>query len=151
MTEYAFSVFAICLVSGLCGLLCYGSGTSEKIVLGIVTLYVMAAPLAESVGAFDFDSLTEGVTPPEISTEPGYSAVAEEAFADGICRAITEEFSLKKENIRVKITGFDFENMKAQSIKIYLSGIGVLADYRGIEDYINSLEMGECQVEIELG
>ena len=151
MTEYAFSVFAICLVSGLCGLLCYGSGTCEKIVLGIVTIYVILTPFAESVGSFDLDSLTEGINPPEISIENGYISVAEETFAKGICSAVAEKFSLNKENIRVRISGFDFKKMKAENIQIYLSGKGVLGDYRGIESYVNSLEMGECQVEIELG
>ena len=81
----------------------------------------------------------------------GGVAVAEDAFARGIGRAVEEKFSLEEGSVDVKVIGFDFEKMRAESIKIILSGRSVVADYRGIEKYVNSMEIGKCEVVIEIG
>ena len=108
-------------------------------------LYIIA------LSDMDIDSIFDKITLPEQELEGGYSEVAEEAFSEGIARAVAEEFSLNKENIRVKIRGFDFENMRADSITVILSGRSVTADYRAIEKYFNGLDVGVCKVEIEIG
>ena len=87
----------------------------------------------------------------EYETDADPSHVAEAAFADGIRNAVAEKFYIDKENIRVKIRNFDMEKMSCDQIMIFLDGAGVFADYRGIEEYINGFEMGECEVEITLG
>ena len=78
-------------------------------------------------------------------------AVAEEAFAEGIARAVASKFSLPEEDIRVTVQGFDFSSMSAERIRIFLSGRAALADYKQIEKYINEQQMGECECEIEIG
>ena len=95
--------------------------------------------------------IIESVTDGNYEIEADPSAVAEEAFADGIKTAIADKFLLNKEDISLKIKDFDMKSMRCAEIVIFLSGSAVLSDYRGIEAYINSLGMGECRVEIQLG
>ena len=151
MNEYVLTVFAVCVITGVLGLISYGSGRAEKLALGVITLYIIIAPLVSALSDMDIDSIFDKITLPEQELEGGYSEVAEEAFSEGIARAVAEEFSLNKENIRVKIRGFDFENMRADSITVILSGRSVTADYRAIEKYFNGLDVGVCKVEIEIG
>lgn len=151
MNEYTLSVFAICAICGLMSLLCYGSGTAEKTAVGIVSAFIIISPLVTAVRNIDIDKALDLLTGGSYETDADCSAVAEEAFAKGIGQAVADKFSLDKEDIRVKIIDFNMETMSARQIKISLSGTAALADYRGIESYVNSLEMGECRVEIEIG
>ena len=151
MTEYTLGVFGILAICGLLSLVCYGSGVAEKTAVGIISAYIIISPLLTMVWSIDpsvvIDSLTDG----GYRTDAGPSFVAEEAFSEGIRLAVSEKFSIDKENIRVKILDFDMEKMSCRQIKIYLEGMGIIADYRGVESYVNSLGMGECKVEINLG
>ena len=151
MNEYALTVFSVCVITGVLGLVSYGSGRAEKLALGVITLYIIIAPLVSELGNIDIDSLFDKTTMPEYELEGGFSQVAEDAFAEGIAKAVAEEFSVDLENIRVKIRGFDFENMRAEQITVILSGRSVAADYRSIEKYLNDLDVGVCRVEIEIG
>lgn len=151
MREYLLSVFAICLVASLVGFFSQGRlRSTEKIVIGIITLYVVISPIGSAVKNFDPDDIFSFDIP---STETGgnVSAVAEEAFARGIAVAVAEEFSLKASDIRVKTQGFDFEKMSAERIKVTLSGGAVTSDYRAIESFLNKQQFGRCEVEIEIG
>lgn len=151
MTEYTLCIFSVCVISGLVSLLCYGSGTAEKTAVGIITAFIIISPLVTAVKNIDIEAALDSLTGTGVEIGADPSLVAEEAFAKGIIQAVADKFSLDKENVRVKIVGFDLEKMSAEQIKITLSGVAVLADYRGIESYINSLEMGVCSVEIEIG
>ena len=151
MSEYAFSVFAICLVGGVLSLLCHGSGMGERIVLGIVTLYIIISPLAGGLSSIDIDRWMDSLKGESVQVAPGYLGVVEESFADGIALAVAEKFSLDRDNIRVSLRNFDIENMSAERIRVTLSGVAALADYKAVERYVNSLDLGECDVEIEIG
>ena len=151
MSEYAISVFAVCLVGGIALMLTYGGGTSEKIAVGLITLSVIITPLADCLSDFNIEEWLNSIKAEvgDVGTE--YGEVLEEAFAEGIVRAVADKFSLDKENIRVSLTGFDAERLWAQRIRITLSGRAALADYKAVENYVNTLEMGKCDVEIEIG
>ena len=151
MSGYALGVFAICLVGGVLTLLSYGSAVSERVVIGIVTLYIIISPLASGLSDFNLDGWLESLKGENIQVAPEYEGVIEESFADGVARAVAEKFSLDKENIRVSLSGFDFSNLRAEKIRISLSGRAALADYKAVEKYVNGLELGECDVEIEIG
>lgn len=151
MTEYALGAFAILAISCLLSLVCYGSGTAEKTAVGIIAAFIIISPLVTAVRDIDIDSALDSITGGGYESEVSPSPVAEDAFAEGIKRAVADKFSVDKENIRVKIIDFDMKNMSCGQIVIFLRGTGVFADYRGIESYINSLGMGECRVEVELG
>lgn len=149
MTGYITGVFAISALLGLCSLLSYGKDDERvrKFAFSILLLYVTVLPLSGiSLGDIDFGNLKNP------GTNVGeYENVAREAFISGIREHIAREYSLDEDNIRVLVEDFDFSVMRAGRIRIILSGSAVFADYKGIEKYVNNLDMGECRVEIEIG
>ena len=151
MREYLISVFVICFLTGVLGRVSFSGGEFEKTALLIITLFVIASPLTGLIGNFSLDS----VLPPEGEydgmLDEGYVEIAEQAFSDGIKRAIEEKFLLESDGVRVRVFGFDFNNMRAESIKVILSGKAATADYRRIKAYVDSLDVGECEVNIEIG
>lgn len=151
MNGYALSVFAICLIGGALTLLSHGSGMGERLAIGIVTLYIIISPLAEGLSDFNLDRFIDSLQGESVQVAPGHEGVIEDAFSDGVARAVAERFSLDRENIRVSLRNFDIENMRAEKIRLTLSGSAALADYKAVEKYVNSLDLGECDVEIEIG
>ncbi len=151
MSEYAIGVFVISALVGLLSHLSYrGRGDPSRLALAIVMLYVVISPLATMTDKLDFDSIFEVEYDSSI-IGGGYEGVAEDAFCDGIVSAVANEFSLSENDLRVEVRGFDFEKMKADKIRVILSGRAALADYKGIEKYINGLSIGVCECEIEIG
>ena len=148
MKEYMLSVFLISALVGVLSLIAYrGKSDPSRLALGIILVYVVVSPLSELPLEFDFNNLLGEISVPSGEVE----GVAEEAFAEGIARAVASKFSLSEENVRVTVYGFDFSSMTAERIRIYLSGRGALADYKQIEKYINEQKIGECECEIEIG
>lgn len=151
MKGYLLSVFAICVVAALLGFLSHGRlRSTEKIVIGIIMLYVLLSPLSTAIKNLDPNDIFS-FDIPSSENMGNASAVAEEAFGRGIAVAVAEEFSLEVSNIRVKTDGFDFEKMSAERIKVTLSGKAAAADHRAIESYLNKQNLGRCEVEIEIG
>lgn len=150
MKEYALSVFAICAICGLLSLLCYGSGRAERSAVSIIAAFVIISPMVVAVKNIDLDTALDSLTGGSYETDADCSVVAEEAFAKGIRQVVADKFLLDREEIRVRIMDFNMEKMRAGQIKITLSGSAALADYRGIEEYVNGLGMGVCRVEIEI-
>ena len=122
----------------------YRSGVSERLALGIICVYVVLSPIKNLTA----DSLDDLFDIPEIETEDGAGQILEDALSTGIARSIADEFSLKMDNISVRLFDFDKESMTAGRIEIILSGSAVTADYRLIEAFVNEMNIGECRVEI---
>ena len=150
MSEYALAVFGICLVVGICLTVSHGSGKAQSLALGIITLWVILSPLGDMAEHFDPNSWGESFDIPEYNSGE-IDIVIEDAFADGICSAVSDKFSLDREDVRVRLYGFDKTEMRAEKIMIILSGRAAFSDYKAVEKYINSMEVGECNVEIEIG
>ena len=151
MIEYSIGVFGVLAILGAASLICYGSGTAEKTAMGIIAAFIIISPIVAVIRDIDptiaMGSLTgDGY---EADADPTY--VAEEAFALGIKNAVIERFSVSAEDISVRTLNFDMESMSCEMIKIYLNGKGAFADYKGIEDYVDALGMGEWSVEITFG
>lgn len=150
-------------MSSLLGLISYLSypGASEKAVkfaVSLLLIYTSITPVLAFVRNFSDDALTDFVE--EIkdnanekldSGNEEYLLVSEEALKEGICKLIFTEYGIPAENIEVYIHGFDFEKMRAERISILLSGKGALSDSRSIENLVNELGIGECEVNIEFG
>ncbi len=151
MTEYALAVFGICCVVGVLSLITYGSGRAEAISLGIITLFIIASPIAEAVGQADPDGWLEFEDTPKLDIESGYGEYLEDAFAEGICSAVAEKFDLNKEDIGVRLYGFDEKTMTAERARVILSGRAALADSKAVLRYLGELSVGECSVEIDIG
>jgi hypothetical protein len=141
---YVIGVFLIATIVSVLRLIGYRSGVSERLALGIICVYIVLSPI-NNLSAEGFDNLFDI---PEIDTGEGAGQILEDALATGIARSISDEFSLKRENIAVRLFDFDKESMTAGRIEIILSGSAVTADYRLIESFVNEMNIGECRVEI---
>ena len=144
MKAYVIGVFLIATIVSVLRLIGYRSGVSERLALGIICVYVVLSPI-KNLSAEGFDNLFDN---PEIETGEGAGQILEDALATGIARSVSDEFSLKRENISVRLFDFDKESMTAGRIEIILSGSAVTADYRLIESFVNEMNIGECRVEI---
>lgn len=151
MSEYMIGVFAVCLVSGVMTLLSHSSGKMEKVAIGLISLYIIISPIADSFKHFDVDDWLSSLSGESYEIESGYGEMLESAFAEGVERAVAEKFSLDREHIRARVYGFDSEKLWAEKIRVTLSGTAALADYKAVEKYLNSLGIGECELEIEIG
>ena len=150
-------------MASLLGLISYLSypGASEKAVkvaVSLLLIYTSITPILTFVENFSDEALTDFVE--EIKDKTGesighggeeYLIASEEALKEGICKLIFTECGVPQDNIKVYIHGLDFEKMQAEKISVVLSGKGALFDSRSIENLVNSLRIGECEVNIEFG
>ncbi len=151
MSEYAITVFSITAICGVLSLVAYGSGRAESLALGIITLFILASPILGAVADIDPDDLIGEIEIPDDEIGSSFSQALEKAYSDGVRSLVAEKFSLNREDIRVKTVGFDTESVSAEKTRVILSGRAALADYRGIEKYLNEALEGEIRVEIEIG
>ena len=144
MNKYFISVFVIATLISVLRLIGYRFGSTERLALGIICLYVIASPL-RSVGQMNFDSVLDT---PSIEVENGADEVLREAMSRGIASAVSDEFDIDEKDISVRLFGFSAETMTSSKIEVILSGSAVSADYRSIESFVNKMKVGECTVEI---
>ena len=154
MAEYLVGVCVLSGVIGIFDLLSVSAKMRETAALcaSVLLLYTVIAPIFSfaselASGEISFDA----IPPTESVGSAQYEQVAREAFSDGIERLIEEKYGIAPENVAVSVRGFDFEKMRAERIIVILSGEGVLSDYRSVGEYLNDLELGECEVKIKIG
>ncbi len=146
------------IISALVGIMSHLSyrGASDRVLrfaVSVLVLYTALFPVLGVVGELsstDFESIFEDIRSETDSGSAEYIKVSEEAFKEGICKLLVTKYNIKSENIRIYVFGFDFEKMRAEQVKILLSGKSALADTRRIEEYLNSLSLGKFEVNIEL-
>lgn len=155
MGEYIAGVVAVSVMLGAVGSLSY-PGASDKIVksaVAVLLLYCVAVPgvkLVEGLSEVGFS----GIDTPSFDVElsgGAYENVGKEAFLLGTKKLIMEKYNISAEEISVSAEGFDFQNMRADKIKILLSGGAVAKDYFAIEQYVRDIGLGECEVNIRIG
>ena len=144
MSEYVVSVFLIAVIVSVLRLISYRSGVAERLALGIICTYIILSPI-KNLTVEGFNDIFDI---PEINVGEGAGQILEDALADGILSAVSDEFALEKDDISVRLFGFDKERMSCEKIEIILSGSATTADYRGIEKFVNKMNIGECRVEI---
>ena len=147
--EYLFSALIICAAISVISYLSYSHGSEKSLrwVMAILLLYVLLLPISNfsmEILNLDFSSYPSVDSIGENLTEEG----AERAFSDGIRSLVAEKYDIAEKNVSVKLSGFDFNNMRAERVTVFLSGAGVLIDSRGLEEYLNRLGLGECEVEL---
>lgn len=150
MTKYPLIIFTACLVFGIISLLIDGD-IGAKLVLGVLTVWIILSPMSSLLSKIENGDFISSVKPPQSEIDSEYFALIEDAFADGIRKAAADEFDLDETDVRISLSGFDAQKMKAEKIRITLSGRAIIADYKAIESYINKMNLGECYVEIEVG
>ena len=152
MSTYFVSVFAISVCVGVLELISYNrNSAAERAALGIIFLYVVLSPLADAAWNFELGDLSANNMIGETEADVEYEAAAEEAFSEGIRRAVADKFSLPRESITVRIYGFEFSKMRCERIFLLLCGRAAFADNKAVEKYVNEMGLGECDVEIEIG
>ena len=144
-------VFLISFVVGVASLISYREKKDKatRFALGILLIYVTLSPLPALFEELD-EAPSFDISVPD-GYDESYKTVARDAFEEGIGKAIADRFSLLRENVTVIAEGFDFANMRAEKIRVILSGRAALADYSSIERYVNEFDIGECEAEIEIG
>ena len=151
MNEYFISVFVICTVTGILGLLSYNNKNgAERAALGIILLFVVLSPISEIITSFNSEDFDPENILADMQPETGLSEALAAALCDGICRAVGEEFSLDDGELTATVYGFDVKNMKAEKIRILLTGRAALSDSKAIKEFVEKMEVGECEVRIEL-
>ena len=147
--EYICGVVGVCAVISLAGFVSY-RGELDRAVKGALAVIMLAAivlPL-RGLSLEGLPDFSEDGFLPEGGAE--YEKVGREAFEEGIRLAIAEKFHIDEENIAVTAVGYDFSSMRAERIRVLLSGGAVTADARQIRSYITEQGLGECEVEIEI-
>ena len=156
MGEYLGSVVVMSAILGIISYVSYPSG-SEKTVrfaASVLLLYTALTPLLGFVSKITSDDISSLIGDFDYKDEVGdgeYIIVAENAFKEGISKLLFAKYGINEEDSEVFVFGFDFENMRAEKIKIQLSGGGSTADFRGIENYITESGLGECEVNLKIG
>ncbi len=145
-------VFVVCALVGLLSFLTYKEGdSSARFAFAVLLLYTVASPLGgiiRDIGTGDCFGKTE-FSPEDYGED--YKETAGRAFADGVRAMICDEFSLKEEDVEVRVFGFDFSSMRSERIRVILSGTAAFADRKGIESFVDRYGIGECDAEIEIG
>ncbi len=151
MGEYLLSVVVMSAFVGVIDYFSYPSGTQKtvKASAALILIYTVIVPvlsIASSLGEIrdDFMDIFEV----EVDTEGEYLKVSEEAFCEGVRELVASEFSIPKSDVRVSAFGFDFSQMRAKTIKITLFKEAFFADWRGIQQYIKGLGIGDCEVNV---
>jgi hypothetical protein len=149
MKEYSMAIFAVCATVSVLGLLSYRRGdAATRTAMSVLVLYVTLMPILESItGLGSLGTIELPVFDPSEYGEE-FADCARDAFSEGIKTLIVDKYSLDGEDVRVTAEGFDFENMRAERIRVVLTGSAALGDGKGIAKYVSELGYGRCEVEI---
>ncbi len=122
----------------------------RRFAFGVLLFSVVCTPLFSVFDGWQgaFNDIFPEMPPAE---EGSGEEVFENAFCDGVKRAVCEKFSLNYNEVRVLSESFSKEDFTAKKVRVILSGGAALSDYREIEKYVNGMDIGECKVEIEIG
>ena len=153
MGEYLGFLVAASAVVALGGLMAHGGRSlgAVKLALGVMLLSASVVPIVSAVAGVVEDGkeiFSEGVVPDGFSGTL-YEKTAEEAFSDGVKKLVVSEFSLSVDDVDVRVHGFDVQNVRAEVIKVILSGKAAYADHKSIKLRIEELLLGKCEVELE--
>ena len=106
--------------------------------------------IADGMLRLEIDEIVDGLGG-SVTEDGEYKRVAEEAFSEGIRRLVADRYGISTDKVEVYVFGYDFENMRADKIKVVMRGAAGLKDLRLVEEYLNGLNMGECEVRSDFG
>lgn len=149
MSGYFLTVVSVGVASAVAGALIYDPerASASRTAISIILLLAVSAPLVGIVSELGSVKIPEI---PESGVVDGgeYERVAEEAFSRGIAAMLADRYSFGEECFSVKVTGFRFLDMRAETINVTLTGAAVRCDPLAVEKYINSYGIGDCHAEI---
>ncbi len=147
MAEYFVSLVSVAAVSSLAALFAFRPDDRwYRFSVSAVLLYTVILPLVSLFSQLrytDFESLK-----PELPafSDSAYAECGEEAFVLGVRRLVSDKYEIPISDVTVELSGFDAVSMRAEKIKIVLSGEGHSVDFRRVRDYLNKCEIGKCEV-----
>lgn len=147
---YAAGIVAVCAVVSLAAFVSYRGECdgAAKGALALIMLSAVALPLSSLSVDISFSDISIDELLP--SGEAEYESVGKEALETGLRRLIAGRFSLSEEDITVTVDGYDFSAMRAERIRVLLSGRAAAADIVAIRNYVTEQGIGECEVDIEI-
>ena len=148
MTEYALSIFGMSALLGALSLIHYNKNGPERAAQRVLFAAVVLLPLLNTV--ISFNGAIPSI-PPYTEGDGEYCEVISEAFANGVKRAVCEKFSLSEDEVEVSIIELDMQSMRAEKIKVTLTGIAITSDRRAIEKFIEGEGLGDCEVRVRVG
>ena len=155
LSEYLFSAVIVALIASFLSYISYPSqnDTAVKAASALLILYTLISPVSALISSLYELSEKDSIFDTEIFTQEGgeYLEVSEEAFKTGIKRYISDEFDTDEKNIEVVLSDFKFTEMRAEHISVYLSGSALLLDRKKIEEKLNKLNLGKCEVFWDIG
>ncbi|MBQ7363029.1 MAG: hypothetical protein IJW48_05810 [Clostridia bacterium] len=151
MKEYLISGITLSLITAIATHLSHRELLPPvKMAAGAVLLSFVLVPLGGIFTALSELELPSFSFGDAVSGSVG--EVGEEAFSEGVAKALAQRFGASEENFVVRCEGFDLETLSADKIVVVMSGSAALLDYRAIENYIEeNLEVRECECKIEIG
>lgn len=157
MKEFIIVMLSVSVVSGFALMLVpEGRGGGLRACLNFVTglcaLSVTVGPLLDFVGSLkNYESescVFESVDVSKSYEEIFYGTIAAEeegAVAEGLKALIIREFLIEERNLTVEVE-LDVNKEHPESVTVTLFGKGMLADGKGICDYVEALLNCECTV-----
>lgn len=151
MTAY---IAALVAAAGVYAILSSIAPKSEEtrravyLVLSFSLLVFLLSPLTSGELQGDFSALLDGTLPEYEIGDSYFTEETRAAVTDGIARAVTEKFGLSSGTLRVEC---DFEDgVTPTAVRLYLSGVGIFADLRGIEAYGKENFCESCEVILDV-
>jgi hypothetical protein len=148
MGEYMLGVSFACLLVSFASFVSVaevGRGAT-RFALGVILAAALIAPISGLVT--NIGSALSDIKDTEYTDDGKFSEYTERAFCEGIRLAVADKFSVSPDGIYVIALEFDASNMRAELVKITLSGSAATADYRAIRAYVEESNLGKCEVEI---
>lgn len=150
MSGYFYSIVAVALLVSVLLFVAYReSEVAMRFAFGVIVTAALLLPLADILPSVDIDGIIEDIKS-GFDMEPLYTEKTEEAIESGIARAVCDKFSLSEGCVSVSLYGFDFDNMRAERIRVTLVGTAIFSDLEKIEKYVTELGLGECEAAVEI-
>ena len=152
MSEYMISVFLLSMITGTLEMLVFkgGRGSGERVAFAVLVAFTVLTPVEKLIESFDTDSYLDI---PEYGEEgeAQYEIAVREAVEASLEKAISDEFSVKVESVKVRVADLSLETMKAEKVIITLSlGAGRIDPLR-LKKYVTDILGGVCEVSYEIG
>lgn len=148
MSEYFIYVISVLGTVAFCSFASYG-GRCEKytrFVLGAILLSALAVPTVRLFSDLSFTDFSAD----SVAIGESYTAeVLEEAYTEGIARAVEERFELSRGTVSVSCEDFSQSSVSARIIYVKLEGDAAFSDVRGVRNYVSE-SFGECEVSVKL-
>lgn len=152
--SYALAIVTVCVSAGLVTQIA-PEGQLKKYIKYIISLCVLAALIAPVISVFGglpeyadkFGEILEQQTEDDSGAKKQLIETQKNAVQEAIRSLISTKYSIKKENIEVKIK-INSDNSEAVEIKEIFITVKEYADIQAIKNYINEMFYGTAKITV---